>query len=91
MEYYGIVEFDGFRKFLHEDWVFQQQTYNIQHPVKQLQYKDPWFYRIRWGLDGDYDGKPDNIEDSMRWFSRDFSHGTMEIIGLLGYKSRMLL
>ena len=27
MEYYGIVEFDGFRKFLHEDWVFQQQTY----------------------------------------------------------------
>ena len=46
---------------------------------------------IRWGLDGDYDGKPDNIEDSMRWFSRDFSHGTMEMIGLLGYKSRMLL
>ena len=46
----GILEFDGFRKFNHEDWVFQQQTYNIQHPVKQLQYIK---IHDSIGLDGD--------------------------------------
>jgi hypothetical protein len=47
MEYYGILEFDGFRKFNHEDWVFQQQTYNIQHPVK-LFHTERWKLLVYW-------------------------------------------